>query len=218
MSKQLLAGFLLGLVALAPAHANDWSRCVQPADVVLGIQGCTKIIAKGRETAENLAVAHINRGSAYYNTGEYDLAVEDYAKAIELKPGNSEPFTGRGNAYYRQGEHDSAVDSYSKAIQLSPDDAGNYTGRGLAHFAKGDSKRAIADFQAAAIMFPPDNPRHKQALQLLALAERNLLKEVAQTKPPVHSSSSGSVAHNSESVRPEESVIALEGLRNSFTK
>ena len=45
------------------------------------------------------AEAYYNRGIAYGDKGEYDKAIEDYSKAIELNPEYAEAYNNRGNAY-----------------------------------------------------------------------------------------------------------------------
>jgi tetratricopeptide (TPR) repeat protein len=45
---------------------------------------------------------------AYGNKGEYDLAVADYSKAIEIDPMVADAYSGRADAYYYKGEYDKA--------------------------------------------------------------------------------------------------------------
>ncbi|MGH6907325.1 MAG: tetratricopeptide repeat protein [Aestuariivirga sp.] len=120
--------FLLQLVLLAgltaaSARADNWADCKSPTPD-LRIQGCTAIIDAGTDTAGNLGVAYNNRGNAYSNKNEYDLAIADYDKAIALNPEYAEAYNNRGNAYYRKGKYDRAIADYDKAIALNPEDAG----------------------------------------------------------------------------------------------
>ena len=43
--------------------------------------------------------AYIHRGLAYHHKGEYDRAIEDFTKAIELKPNCASAYYDRGVAY-----------------------------------------------------------------------------------------------------------------------
>jgi len=54
------------------------------------------------------ATEHYNRGEAYYLAGEYDLAVADYSKAIEIDPMIYDAYRGRARVYYYKGEYDKA--------------------------------------------------------------------------------------------------------------
>ena len=43
-----------------------------------------------------LAKAYYNRGNAYSKKGEYERAIDDYAKAIQLKPNDANVYYNRG--------------------------------------------------------------------------------------------------------------------------
>jgi Tfp pilus assembly protein PilF len=45
---------------------------------------------------------------AYGNKGEYDPAVADYSKAIEIDPTVADAYRGRARVYTYQGEYDKA--------------------------------------------------------------------------------------------------------------
>ena len=47
-----------------------------------------------------LVTAHHNRGFAYYRQGDYDRALEDYTKALELSPDDAEVYFDRGIASF----------------------------------------------------------------------------------------------------------------------
>lgn len=49
---------------------------------------------------DNYADVYYNRGVVYYNKGEYDKAIEDYNKVINIKPDCEEVYSSIGNAYY----------------------------------------------------------------------------------------------------------------------
>jgi len=62
--------------------------------------------------------AYYNRGTAYAELGEYDRAIEDYNKAIELNPDLAEAYNNRGIAYAKLGEHDRAREDMLRAGNL----------------------------------------------------------------------------------------------------
>ena len=49
------------------------------------------------------------------------MALEDYTKAIQLKPDYVDAYNNRGNLYKAMGQQDKALADYDKAIQLKPD-------------------------------------------------------------------------------------------------
>ena len=52
--------------------------------------------------------------------GDYDRAIEDYTKAIELDPNPADAYNNRGVAYGKKDESDCAIKDYTKAIELNP--------------------------------------------------------------------------------------------------
>ena len=58
---------------------------------------------------------------AYGRKGELDLAIQNYNKALELKPDYTDAYNNRGLAYGRKGELDLAIQNYDKALELKPD-------------------------------------------------------------------------------------------------
>ena len=59
------------------------------------------------------------RGSAYYNKGEYDIAISDF-NAIRLGPPSGIVFHNRGNAWRARGDYAKAIADYDAAIKADP--------------------------------------------------------------------------------------------------
>lgn len=114
----------------------------------------------GKPILENLDQS--NDPGPYYHhggvdcaKGNYDHAIVNLTKAIELNPNFAEAYNNRGIAYRKEGDYDHAIDDYTKAIELKPDFAKAYNNRGNAYSDKGDYTRAIADYTKA-IKLKPD--------------------------------------------------------------
>ena len=58
---------------------------------------------KATMAAPSLDVGHYNRGVAYHELGEYQLAIQDFNKAIQLDPNYALAYHHRGNAYRELG-------------------------------------------------------------------------------------------------------------------
>ncbi len=52
----------------------------------------------------NNAETYYNRGNAYGKKGQYDKAISDYTKAIEINPSYAKAYYNRGVAYIKEGE------------------------------------------------------------------------------------------------------------------
>jgi protein O-mannosyl-transferase len=95
-----------------------------------------------------------NRGLAYQNQGNFNRALLDFNKAIEIDPGYTIVYYNRGLAYQNQGKLDQAIAEYDKTIEINPSYAEAYNNRGLAYQNKGDLKQAIADYDRTIAIKP----------------------------------------------------------------
>ena len=114
---------------------------------------CTKIIEL--EKLPKASIYHY-RGLAYHKKGGFDLAIEDFNKALELNPNNVETYHCRGLAYHKKGGFDLAIEDFNKALELNPNNVETYHCRGVTYYSKGDFDRAIEDFSKA-LKLNPDN-------------------------------------------------------------
>jgi hypothetical protein len=71
-------------------------------------------------TRRMITEAYVNRGAAYDNKTEYDRAIADEAKGIELEPGNGHGYYFRGIAYAAKHELTKAVSDFRAAARLIP--------------------------------------------------------------------------------------------------
>ena len=98
------------------------------------------------------ALTYGKRGNTYFNTGNYDRAIEDYGRAIELEPdvfAASPLYVGRGKAFIRKGDNDKAIQDLDTAISLGARSAEAYFDRGHAYTNKGEYGKATEDFGKA---------------------------------------------------------------------
>lgn len=100
-------------------------------------------------SAEDLS----DRGNVKYEKKDYKGAIEDYDRAIQLKPNYVEAYVDRGWAKGDSGDNPGAIADYTKAIELNPNYADAYNGRGDAKSNLGDNPGAIADYQKAAELY-----------------------------------------------------------------
>ena len=138
----------------SPATATAWQErdWCEGKDVVapdLKIGGCTAVIQSGRATAELLAEAFNNRGTAYADKREYDTAILDFSQAIRLKSDDAGFLDNRGYAYQQRQDFDHAIADFNAALQINPKAASSLYGRGLARLKTGDSSGGNADIAAA---------------------------------------------------------------------
>jgi Flp pilus assembly protein TadD len=149
---------LLAIVIIGGSVRADTDRC---ADAVKegkfrdAIVICTKQI-EGGAGGKHSAV-YRNRGIAYLETGQSDLAIADFSKALGLNPNEEETYNDRGAAYLGKGWTESAIGDFSRAIRLNPKNAEPYRNRGAAHMADRRFDAARDDFQKAVELDPADS-------------------------------------------------------------
>jgi Flp pilus assembly protein TadD len=87
-----------------------------------------------------------NRGMAYAGLGNYRQGIEDYGRAIEIRPDKEKAYYNRGNAYVGLGNYRQAIEDYGRTIEINPGFADAYYNRGLAYNGLGNYSQAIEDF------------------------------------------------------------------------
>jgi tetratricopeptide (TPR) repeat protein len=158
MKKILFVGFLLLSLMVcftSPAWASGWidfNACltaVSRENYDEAIRLCTNAIASGELSREDLSLAYEVLGVAWYQKKDYDKAIADYSKAIEINPKSDEAYYNRGNAWYDKGDYTKAIADYTKVIEINPKDAQAYHCRGDAWGKKGNHAKAKADHDKA---------------------------------------------------------------------
>lgn len=174
----------LALAAPAPALAgalDDMNASLAVDDIASGlaartrgdqsgaIKRFTQAIDSGGLNQENLAVAHNNRGNAYDDQGQPDLALNDYDQAIRLDPRLAEAYYNRAFVRYRVGQLQEALEDLDKVVQLSPDLPSAYYNRSVVLESLGQKNRAITDLQRA-LSLDPVNIKYRDNLERLQSA------------------------------------------------
>jgi tetratricopeptide (TPR) repeat protein len=104
---------------------------------------------------QNIPFAYFNRGILYMNEQQFDLALADYNKAIELNPKYFHAYNNRGVFYRNDKRNNEAIEDFNMAIQLKPDNAEIYYNRGLVFMDENKNIEALTDFNKA-IELKPD--------------------------------------------------------------
>ncbi|WP_024882258.1 F0F1 ATP synthase subunit A [Methylosinus sp. LW3] len=155
VARLTVAGlFCVSLGATAFAESDRWTRC-RAADAVTRITGCTEIIARGnRETKRSRIAAFISRSGAYRVKGDFDRAIADLDKALQLAPKSASALLDRASIHQARGDLDRAIADYDKGLQVDPKVAAAYSGRAKAYRDKSDLDKALADFDEAVELDP----------------------------------------------------------------
>ena len=151
-----LASMLFALAAALPAMAQreaqfqTWcysSGPDRPSDAQV-IEGCSAVIAAGRESAEKMAQAYYTRGSAYLMSGDNKRAIDDYSEALKRQPADAMVLLSRCHVRAIVGDLQAALDDCNESLRLAPSVPATLGSRGLVLLKLGRFDEAIADYDA----------------------------------------------------------------------
>jgi len=111
-----------------------------------------------------------NRGQTYRKMKEYQNAIEDFNKSLELDPEYPWAFAQRGLIYFEMKEYQKALEDFDKAIELYPNFVWYFTQRGLIYFEMKEYQKALEDFDKAIEL----NPKFAGAFAVRGLTYREM--------------------------------------------
>src|SRR5215510_4976303 len=134
--------------------------------------------------APRAAQDHFNRGHSLYQKGDFEGAIADFTKTIEissrldnrnwqggagfggaatnfdkvrvLDPLAAAAYANRGLARFKLGDYEGAIADCDRAIAINPRLYDAYNNRGVTRYAMGDNDRALVDFARAIAISPRD--------------------------------------------------------------
>ncbi len=92
---------------------------------------------------------YLNRAVANTNLQEYELAIEDLTKSIELNSTNASAYHSRGMVYYELKDYELAVNDFRQAIDLSHDNPVTFFNLGMSYYRLEEKERACPYFHKA---------------------------------------------------------------------
>jgi len=104
------------------------------------------------------AGALIARGSLLNLLEDYQQAIVDFTRAIDINSEDRRAYINRGISYRNAGQPEKALNDYNYAIQLNPKDAGVYNNRGNVYSQLGKDREALSDYNTS-IQINPHSPQ-----------------------------------------------------------
>lgn len=131
-----------------------------------------------------------------FRNGEFEKALENYGKAIELDSGNSSIYLNRALIFVKNKDYQSALRDYDRVIELDPTEIIAYSNRANVYEKNGDQLKAIDDYKKILEI----DPKNISAINHLKRIEderaRAAEKQTAQTASPVNSPESADKSQN----------------------
>lgn len=151
------AGFLMvtgAQAAVTVLGTGAAQSCYQAAEFgfgfVTGIDDCNRALENEPLGVKDRAATHINRGILRMRADDYDGALEDYARGLELRPDLAEAFVNRGAALIFLKRYKEAIESLDKGIAMGTRKLHYaYYNRAMANEGLGDVKQAYYDYKKA---------------------------------------------------------------------
>ena len=153
-------------IGIGAATAAGLSLLKVNKDLVVGstavVVGAGLMIALKDKDDLNLKARNyeyfFNRAQDKFELADYEEAILDYNKALELSPTEiCLVYSMRGNARRNLGDFDSAISDQNKALDFDPLYADGYFNRAIAKFKKGDFDGAIQDYSQVLKINPNDS-------------------------------------------------------------
>jgi len=135
-----------------PALAAISSGSVAPqqqGDVAKSSPGAETEAARELSKQGNLKSERWTEGRGGRDQGDFDGAMADYARAIELDPKCFNAYLNRGILKMNHHDLDGAIADYTRAIELDPKSFSGYNDRAVAKKFKGDEAGSAADYARA---------------------------------------------------------------------
>lgn len=100
------------------------------------------------------ASAYYNRGFERLDIGDYQGAVEDYTRALQIDGNQPTAYNNRGLAKFQIGDFAGAISDYTRSLELNDNEAVVYFNRGFARFNQADYTGAIGDYTESILKAP----------------------------------------------------------------
>ncbi|HEY2170982.1 MAG TPA: protein kinase [Candidatus Angelobacter sp.] len=129
-------------------------------------QACSKAVELGNAGASG----HVCLGVLENGAGNYEKAVDEFTRAIQLDPSSDGAYTGMASAYERLGKLNEAEKTYQQVINLRPRYWKGYNLLGSFYFRQAQYDKCAAMFQKV-VQLTPDSFRGYANLGAVYLAD-----------------------------------------------
>ncbi len=140
-----------------------------PANVLKGLLSQTapmEPLAQWNKRKPIRAYAYFFLGKTKFTNKNYDAALADFDKTIQLNPKLGHAYYIRGAAKSALRDYNGAITDYNKYIQMNLGDAEAYTDRALAKFRLGDSKAEQGNTEKARRLYKAAIEDYTSAINL----------------------------------------------------
>jgi tetratricopeptide (TPR) repeat protein len=192
VSGRLLFGAVVGLaISLSQVHGQTRKDTVletcesaqsdafkRDDAIAPGIAACTQVLARTSLSTKNRAIIHGIRGYWKHKAKDFDGAMADYNRALELDRNYFEGYDYRADLWVDIGNDERALADYEQALRIDPNYAAAYYSRGKIFERRGDLRSAREAYEAA--LRVPKRDRIAEWAQRQATTALNRLQNAGQ--------------------------------------
>jgi tetratricopeptide (TPR) repeat protein len=122
--------------------------------LLLSVSACA--LGQSARPAGGDADEHLRRGIDAQQRGDANTAIEEYRKALAIRPEMADARANLGAALAATGQFDAAIEEYRRALLNAPDKTSVRMNLALAYYKKGDFEHAKPEFAAVHAARPND--------------------------------------------------------------
>jgi protein O-mannosyl-transferase len=141
---------IAGIVAVVIVAALAWTARIQTSYW----RDSKSLWIRALACTTGNSMAHYNLGQAFFEDKRVDEAIEQYQKALEIKPDYYDARKNLAMTLLVEGRLDGAIVQYHKVLELNPRDADSCYYLGNAHLQKRQIRQAIEYYQKTLAIQP----------------------------------------------------------------
>lgn len=160
------ANYGLAEAELGTAYWSMYESSKDKSFVARAYQSCSKAVNLGNAGASG----HVCLGVLDNGNGNYEKAVEEFTRAIQLEPSLDEAYIGQASAYERLGKLNEAEKTYQQVINLRPQYWKGYNLLGIFYCRQAQYDQCATNFRKV-VELTPESFRGYANLGAVYLAE-----------------------------------------------
>ena len=139
----------------------------------------TSSIAEGKKSlskqAKEKAILHQEKGSKLDDEGEFDSAVSEYKKSLELDPENPDTLFNLGVLYLKINKAEDGINIFEKLTKLLPKDNEVFNLLGIAYSGVGKKSEVVKVWEKS-LSIQPDQQKVKEMIAEIRTASAEIKK------------------------------------------
>ena len=111
----------------------------------------------------------INEGNKYYDSGEYNRAMDLYNQALQIHPNYNRALSNIANTYWKTGDYNKSIEYYSLIIEIDPNDENALYWRGRSYIELGSLDKSLDDMLKVITLNKGDEKQLRDASTTIGL-------------------------------------------------